>query len=201
MAISLYVPGPTEISVALGPANSLQFLGFTRDGVQVTHQAEFEDVMCDVSGPRIPFDNVYLGEQIFVQGVLQVYNEPLFEAVARRVQTGKNTTTEHPLGTIYGNTIGTLMKTEGAFCRLLLRSMYASKAVYRTAGMRPAYYVPFCWLEGAYDVGLGPVPKAIRFVFRGVPNWTLAYSQAGSVNAGALFSADMTGAATPPLSV
>jgi hypothetical protein len=177
---TLYVPGPTEISVNFGDVGgTLYFLGYTEREVQIHHQAQFENVFCDVSGPSVPFDVAYMGETGMALFDLKVYNESVFLYLARRIQSRANSNptavtnswAAHPDGTVLGGSVGTLMRTENAAVEMLFRCRYASKSVFNSNLMKPAYRFYRCWLAESYEVRLSTSTKAIRCHVQAIPYW------------------------------
>lgn len=155
--------GPAELYVGTGSGGALEFLGWSEAGMRFNFDAEFEDVMSDISGTRIPFDVQFMGIQAFMSGDLTVYNEPIFNKLLVRVPGGS-------VGTIGAGHIGHLLNLEGGGVRTLINAPYAAKAAF-TATMQKAWNFPRAHLISPTEIDVGTRVKKIRFIFRAIPTW------------------------------
>jgi hypothetical protein len=86
MAIAVQVAGLAEVWVGTGTAGALECLGYTRNGVNTTHQAFFLDVPGDANGgdQGPPIDIQFLGEITQVRIELTKYDPDVFGRLCER---------------------------------------------------------------------------------------------------------------------
>lgn len=165
-----YVSGPCFVFVGIGTSGALTFLGLSERGVEVQLAASYEDVICDASGPRVPLDSQYMGEQAFISMTLNKYNELVLQACAAR--TGPNGDAEdvNVAGEITDNLLGSLMIAEGFAYSLFLYAPYGTKS-FQSATIVKGYTFGAAWLHDQFTVPMSVVLKAPRVVFRAIPVW------------------------------
>lgn len=123
----LWVPGPAEIHVDTG--SGLLFYGWSEDGVGITLNPRYEDVMADIGGTLVPTDQQFMGETALVRARMKVFNTAPQLAMLKRINFGGATAR----GAAGAGGIGTLLKGEANTFRLLVYPPYAtSKAAMST---------------------------------------------------------------------
>jgi hypothetical protein len=160
LATAFRVTGPVQIFVGTGADGALQFLGWSETGVRVTLNGEFEDVLCDIGGPKIGTDVIYQGIDAHITCDVIKYDEAVLTALQARVFSGTS-------GGIAANTIGALMVSQSQGQRLLLNCPYST--IYND--MIAAYNFLATYLEGPVDVETGTKVKKARCVWRAIPVW------------------------------
>lgn len=167
-----YVSGPCFVFVGTGTSGALTFLGLSERGVDVQLAASYEDVICDASGPRVPVDAQFMGEQAFISMTLNRYNELVLQACAAR--TGPNGGSGNPdpnvAGEITQNLLGSLMIAEGFAYSLFLYAPYGTKS-FQSATIVKGYTFGAAWLHDQFTVPMSVVVKQPRVVFRAIPVW------------------------------
>lgn len=99
MAIDVIVSGPMQVRVGIGTSAVLALaprLGHTREGVKITFQKEYDDVMTDDIGPDVLRDRVLIGEKVFLDFELHSFDRAvlddfmfLFDTVGESARIGK----------------------------------------------------------------------------------------------------------------
>jgi hypothetical protein len=121
MAAQTYVPGPAEIYIHDG--SSWGFLGYSESGARIQWIRHFEDVMNDKSGPRMPADKQYMGEEALISADLKLFDHLVWN-VARRNIRGR------AFGAGANGDLGSLMIQQNNAYRLNIRQPYANAAVW-----------------------------------------------------------------------
>lgn len=174
MSTVLFVPGPALIYVGTGAAKAFQFLGWMTSGVRLTLQAEFEDVMADFGGTRIPVDSTFQGEQGYVAGDLSKYNEGIMSILSARTASAASITGGALAGLMpaagTGAGIGTLMVSEGAAIPLCIVAPNQAAKTFFSA-MLPCFTFSQAWLDSSYDQTWNATVKNPRVSFRCLPSW------------------------------
>lgn len=164
---TFFVNGPCAVQVGTGASFALEHLGFTKGGVRVSLDGKFEDVHSDYSGPMLPADEQFFGEEAYIRLELNRYNEAIYVKLAARL----NGATE---GTPGANSIGTLLQAESKHIgRCLLLSPYQAKTAYTT--MPAGYNFLRVYAHAAIDLDpLGTKVKEVTIILRAMPIWDLA---------------------------
>ena len=76
--IQLHVNGSAGIRLALPLDNTLKPVGYSEDGVDIDFHMGWEDVMCDVYGPKVPIDVQYFLQDAFIEFDLVLYENSRF---------------------------------------------------------------------------------------------------------------------------
>lgn len=181
MGRQFFVSGPTSISVGTGVAGALEFLGFSEGGISVEFNAEFDDVLCDIGGGKLPTDVIFQGMDAFIRAEVSNYDETVMTSLLARVFSGGS-------GSIPAGTMGSLMNAQSQSQRLLLMSPYSSLTAFST--MIPAYNFLSTYLVGSASVELGTKVKKWRLVWRAIPIWTVS----AGLSSGTLWNESVTGA-------
>lgn len=177
MATAFRVTGPTQIFVATGASNALQFLGWSESGVEIELNGEFEDVICDIGGPRLPTDVQWMGIDAHITADIVKYDEAVLTALLARSYLNTST------GSLGQYDMGTLMVSQAATQRLLLNCPYSTKF----SDMVAAYNFVATYLEGATRISTGTKVKKARCVWRAIPS----FAQTGGT--ATLWNASTTG--------
>ena len=116
MANTIQVDGLATIKIASPAAGSLETLGYTINGVEITEQVFTEEVKGDENGgdPGPPIDIQYLGEVHTIRMTLTKYDEAVLNKVRAGIAGGT-------AGTI--STSGTLYFQGTVAWRLLIHSV------------------------------------------------------------------------------
>jgi hypothetical protein len=170
---SLQVSGPTSWFTQTN-AGAYEFLGFCEGDTRISFDGQFEDVTCDASGTRLPFDVAFMGEQAFTSGDLVLSNEAVYQKVAARIGPAADVPGVYGAGG--SGAIGLLMGLEGGAYGLVIKSPYAGKAVFTSVGMVPGFVFPRSYLADQIDVSLSTKRTIRRLVFRSLPAWNISTS-------------------------
>lgn len=146
-----YVTGPCHIYVGISsnpprnpfnPSGSPVYLGTCRAAPRIQWDPAFEPVINDISGPRKPFDMIYLGKDAMISGDLTVWNWPVWEQIKSLPNTAL------PSGAQEQGDIGSLMVLEGYSYPIWIHYPFHSKAAMRDAGMVAGHRFAAGWLMG-----------------------------------------------------
>ncbi len=111
-------------------------LGTCETAPRIRVNPEYEPIMNDVAGVRLPLDYSYQGKDAEIVGTLTDWNEAVYE----RLQKIVNAT----LGLdAFGDT-GTIMQLEGGTCHVWIHFPYTAKTTYTTLGQPPCYHFAAC---------------------------------------------------------
>lgn len=159
--------GPAEIFVGTGTDGAPELLGFTQAELRGTLTAEHEPLYCSVSGPRVPFDRIFLGETGQFSGDISVLDHTVLDKLMSRFpgMAASNTVPLPAPGIVAPNRLGTMMRLEGASFVLWLRSRYYNKTVFGQRGMPRGMRFPVCNLGGSVPFNLSVQPKQYSIVF------------------------------------
>lgn len=160
-----YVSGPCFVFVGTGTSGALTFLGLSERGVELQLAASYLDVICDASGPTVPLDSQFMGEQAYMSMTLNKYNEGVLQKCAGR-RVGPSVTA----GAIEADGLGSLMIAQGYAYQIFLYAPYNTLA-FQTATIVPGYVFGAGWLHDQFTVPLSVVLKAPRVIFRAIPVW------------------------------
>lgn len=89
MALEVHVHGPALLLVTQegGANNTLEQLGYTRDGVRVRVEGLFEEVRCDQTGGEagLPVELLYHGDRAIVELELTKWDALVADKIAKRL--------------------------------------------------------------------------------------------------------------------
>ena len=159
---TIYVPGPTTWGI-----NGTQ-LGYCEGDTRLSLSPQFDDVMTDFGGRRVPYDLEFHGCEATVSGDLIYYDEATLNNLKKWLS---GSSAGSAAGSFANQTPGTLVRTEGNAFTLTIKSAYANKPAF--AGMNGGFSFPFAVPVGTWDVGLGARTKRERITFRCLPVWNL----------------------------
>lgn len=187
---SVYVTGPVGIFVSgSGGAGGPQQLGVCENGIQISVTPEYDGVMSDIAGTRIPLDLIFMGVQGSVGGTLTVFSWTLFEMLAKVPFTGTSSA-----GLTQFGEIGTLMTIENAAPQIWVKFPYSQKGVF--GDMVPGYHFYAALLNNNQIMANSGATK-IPIAFRCIRKYFA--SSANNVAAGSflLYDHSMTGIVFP----
>lgn len=168
MASQFYVPGPAQVFIgqaACGVEPTWSYLGYSQNGVDCTLYASYQDVICDISGPSVPIDAQFMGEQAFITMTLNYYQEAILQTIAKRRVS--NTVT---VGAVENNGLGSLMISQAYFIQTLILSPYAG-LTFQSATAVPYFWFQSGWLHDQMEVPTSVLVKAPRITLRHIPCW------------------------------
>lgn len=121
----VYVTGPALIYAGLANAlgTSPVFVGTGESAPDIDIKAEFDPVMNDLGGTRVPFDRCFEGEEGMVSVVLNRFNWSAIRQMMSRPRFFTGTPGSNPSGDV-----GTLMGQEGMTFNLWLVWPFSTKA-------------------------------------------------------------------------
>lgn len=155
MPQSAYVTGPIPIFVAFrvnGQLGAPELLGTGETATEPDIRAQWDGVMNDITGTKLPYDVAYEGEEAFFSVQLTRWDDLVRKKLAARPfrqgsVAGVNAVRQAGPGNTYGDR-GSLMITEGLAVACWLPFLYAKKPVYSAANLIRGYRFPYCWTEG-----------------------------------------------------
>lgn len=172
----LYSTGPAHVFVGPGTGVSpgistipALYLGTCEVSPQIEIAPHFEAVHNDLGGV-VPFDEIYEGEEAFIDLDLNRFNEVTYATIAARPSgftagpaRGANTAAD----------VGTLMLTEGKNLILWVVFPFFAKAVMRAGGMPAGYRFPACTLKGPDRLSpVGTRARKIHLLFHALRTWS-----------------------------
>lgn len=179
----VYCTGPALFYVQFPGESTPKFLGTAEREPSIDIRPAFSPVLNDLGGQRVPFDMIYDGEEAFVSGLINRFNESVYAQLAARPahlagRRGNNISGE----------IGTLMVQEGKAVTLWVQFPYVAKAA-MLGGLMPAgYRFRAAYLEGPDALRpLGTTARKIGMMFHAIRIFSAVD---GSF---ALYDHDMTG--------
>ena len=132
-----YCSGPVDAWVIPEGYGSAQFLGHNQvRGPRISIRRGWETLFVDLSGPQIPYDLIYTGQEAWVTIELSRYNQNVLEAL-QLTAFAKAGGQLNP-GTDWGGDRGTIMITEGANSPLYLRFPFSAAGAFPHAAMNNA---------------------------------------------------------------
>lgn len=159
-----YVSGPAYCWAGVGAVQAWEFVGYSRNGLQVQIVPSYEDVEVDYGG-RMPGDVQFLGEEARVSGVFSRYNESVIKLLLSWVWNtpqGGGDDAYPP-----GPKVGTLMNAEGGAYPLLIYSPYQFKSQYGT--MVPGFWFYSSYLSDPFDENRSIRAKMPSLAWRAIP--------------------------------
>ncbi len=164
-----YSTGPAHIFIGVGPGGAPIYLGTCEGAPRIEHRAALEPVMNDISGPRVPFDKMWVGEEAMVSVDMTRWNEPVRALALSRWQRGGVI----PRGTENTFARGTLLITEGMAFGLwvLFPNSIFNPAM---ATLPNGYRYPAAWVETPESLEPGVRPYKTRMVFSALGVYTPA---------------------------
>lgn len=108
MAEAFHVAGPAIVKITAlgGTSPTLETLGYTANGADVTLESHFENVPCDENGGEQgpPAELVYLGERATVRLELTKWDEGVADLIRPRLSNGTAGTVGTPGTLVFANT-------------------------------------------------------------------------------------------------
>ncbi len=152
-----YTTGCVHIYVGLGLA-SPAYLGTSEGFPMVDTQREWDAVMNDISGSKLPFDYVYEGEQAIISTVLTRWNQAVLDVIDTQPNVAG------VLGVNSATDTGSMMAQEGLTFQLWLRYGFGAKAAYLGQGLGKHY--PQVILLGPDRTESGSRPRKEHRIFQ-----------------------------------
>jgi len=145
---SPWVTGPVHVYLARGAgtlagsavASAALYLGTTEGGPEYDHTPSYEPVMNDLSGSKIPFDLLLMGQEAHVFGTFTRINFAVLHAI-EAIISGRTR------GLLSGSDLGTLMLAEGQTFHLFLKYAGAARAAMIDIGLPLGIHYPAAIME------------------------------------------------------
>lgn len=197
-ASQFYTTGPAYVwSSALTfnwttPAsNTWNFIGYSRNGFDVSIVPQYEDVEADYAG-RSPADVSILGQEGRLAGVFSRYNEGVLLGLA----AFRNGDTA---GSGPNNALGSLLRAEGFDFALLVQCPYYAKPAYGTSPspMIPGFLFYSAHMYDPYNSLLSIRPKMPNIGFRAIPVFGSVVTSTFTPNAAPLNAYELYSTAVP----
>lgn len=157
-----HVSGPAIVSIAFF-GESYSDLGITVDGVGLGNEGAFEDVVSDDSGPIVPADVQYFGEQSRLRCEFIRWDETIFRKLESRIWT--SAALAKTVGAVRTVDIGTLMKAGKHTAGVHI----ASSARTGLTAEQPWTY-PCCYAENVIDFKVGTRVTRKVVTLRAIPS-------------------------------
>lgn len=174
-----YVAGPCHIYVGVGAttpidlvaavaaplaAASIRYLGTCEQAPSIRINPRWVPVMNDITGPAMPYDQMWCGEDADAVGDLTIWNEAVYTKLGARPNFEENTRG------IYGaQDMGSLMVTEGFAYPVYFHFPYNTKAPYTNSSAPAGYRFYAGWMAGPDEIMPGTKPNKRRVVFHFQP--------------------------------
>lgn len=139
MALSLKVYGETVLQYAIGSSNTtFKDLGFSKEGFKVTFEHEYEDVLTDNYGTKVPLDVQFLGASAKVEGEIVLFDESnIYEMLEHIIGPtslyADNTAPAAPASETTPRQPGTLYRHSDRMVKLKLNSQSGSVITFEKA--------------------------------------------------------------------
>ncbi len=150
--------GPAHLFAGLGPSRGALYFGTTESTPVIDERPQYEPLMNDLGGSRIPFDWSYQGFDAVVTATMTRWVEAVWLAM-RLFPRGPAGT----VGTNVAGDIGSFMFFEGYSFPLWVVFPYAAKTSMAT--MPPGYRFYGTFLEGQASHSVGTRPRKINLTF------------------------------------
>jgi hypothetical protein len=167
-----YSTGAVYAFIAPTSGGQPVFLGTCESYPEDNRQPEYEPLMNDISGSKVPLDFSFEGESAQISLVLTRWNE----GFARRLEAkpnGSNVAVGGTAPSIEGSwnpqDVGSLMGVEGFSWQLWLvrtfGAVLANKAAYVGNGLQPGRHYPQCiiWAPETNEEGAKPMKRHFMF--------------------------------------
>lgn len=127
------VAGPLQIWGTTGATAAVEFLGWTRGGIEIQEQNNFAELKSDLNGGEqgIPGDYEWLGEMHTITCELAQYNPAILAKYERRMNVS-----------ITSRVIGQLLSCSGAGWNVLFLSLNFARLYTRAFVIEPVQYAP-----------------------------------------------------------
>lgn len=127
------VAGPLQIWGSTGSSGAMEFLGWTRGGIEIQEQAMFDELRSDYYGGErgVPGDYQFLGEMHSITAELAQFNDAILAKYERRVNAGIST-----------RTVGSLLSCSGAMWTVLFLSLNFARMYTRVSVIEPITRAP-----------------------------------------------------------
>lgn len=150
--------------------NSPVFLGTGETAPDIEIRTQWEPLMNDLGGSKVPFDYLCEGEEAIVSVELTRWNEKVLKAIQARPHASGG-----PRGTQNYLDIGSLMLTENLAYTMWLYFPFSQKAAFQNAAngaMPEGYRFPATFLEGPDVRRVGTKANKVRCIFHCIRYFT-----------------------------
>lgn len=192
-----YVTGPAAIFVGVSGTTPVDpfvgatpvYLGHCESAPRIAWNPQFEPVMNDLAGSRLPYDMLYQGKDAMIIGDLTIWNWLIWDRVRSRPDFNDVPDTNDRFD------LGSLMLTEGKCFPLWITYPYVAKAAMAAGGMPAGRHFLATYLVGPDNEDPGTRVNKVHVQFHALRAWD-------PVTGGhKLSDANMTGVpAVPPTS-
>ena len=158
-----FATGAVHVFIRFGGQGAIQYFGTTESMPQDSRSPEYETLMNDVSGSKVPLDLAWEAESAQISLVMTRWDEN----VAQAIEVGPGLTAN--LGSWSWNDVGTLMGLEGEYTELWLTYQFGSilgnKAAYVGQGLKPGrhYVQSVLWAPQQDETGTKPMKRHFMF--------------------------------------
>lgn len=184
-----WVTGPVEIWAA-AQTPSASFLGYGEQAPDIDLHPEYDEVFCDVSGSKIPFDKLDEGEWGTGAVLLTYWDQAVLTKLQSRPRVSTAATEISVAGTRQKGEIGTLLLTEGYAYSVWYKFPYATLKP-AMVGMPAGYRFPGSFLFGPDRRKSGTKANKIGLTLIHLPVYTRASGDF------LLYDNNMSGIGTP----
>lgn len=170
-----YVTGPVHVWVGVSGATPIDpqtatsslraYLGTCESAPQIVWNSQFEPVMNDRGGSRLPYDMLYQGKDALIIGDLTVWNWVIWERIRSRPDFNEVPDINDAFD------LGSLMLTEGKCYPVWLQYPYAAKAAMAGGLMPPGRHFFACFLLGPDQENPGTKVNKVHFQFQAMRAW------------------------------
>ena len=172
-----YVTGPAHMFTGFNRGANIFYLGTAESAPDVTIKTEWDQVMNDLSGSRLSWDDLWEGEEGYVSATLTRWNWPvLAQMMTRPVMAGG------VAGAFTNKDIGSAWLTEGLYFTFYIQFPYQQlkNAIY--GDMPPGVKFLACKLLGPESLSPGTKAKKVNITIHAKRLFAQSLGQSGSVN-------------------
>lgn len=175
----VYCTGPAHLFVGVGDLvnKTPLYLGTAESAPQISWRREYELVMNDLGGARLPLDRTAQGEEATISAVLTRWNESVF---SRLMSVPVYTATRGQESTQPGDDLGTVMGQEGFTFPVWITFPYAVSHAAFVGDMPPGYRFWSC-INMADAIMPGTRAKKHQVMFQATRAWTAKSAPVGSL--------------------
>jgi hypothetical protein len=154
-----FVSGPVHMFALIPGQSGMLYIGTGERAPKIRLLPEWDAVMNDLGGTKLPFDYLYEGEEALVGVTLTRWNQPVLDILRTRTNRAA------PPGFTLPTDLGALMVAEGLTFNLYLFFPFATKAAMAAGGMPAGYHFHYAFLQGPDDLERGTGPNKDQTMF------------------------------------
>lgn len=150
-------------------SDEVYYLGTYETTPKIEIAARHKPVYADIGGDEVPFDYIYMGEDGFVTGVLNRWNESVYAACAAKpISYGTDPTMfdARRRGRSVAGDVGALMLADGKAYQMWLHYPYYDKEYGQSLGMPAGYHFFAAFMTGPEVVEGGTRAKRRLLQFK-----------------------------------